>query len=230
MKKHRYSPEQIQFLKDNVAGRSYAELTDMFNWKFNCSVKKGTIKNNMYLRNIKRGGNYYYTPEEIQFLKDNVAWRSYRDLVERFNKQFGSHGKKLTLSKMAGISRWYKIKNNKDHTLSVIKTKRCPVGSEYITYDGITKIKLSDPDVWKKKHLFIWEAANGPVPKGHTVIFADENKSNFNLNNLLLVSFREFLIMVRQHLIFPDAEKTKNGLLIARLKILANDKIKEAKK
>lgn len=38
------------------------------------------------------------------------------------------------------------------------------------------------------KHRFLWETANGPIPKGHKVIFADGDKTNITLDNLIMVS------------------------------------------
>lgn len=52
---------------------------------------------------------------------------------------------------------------------------------------------------------------------GHKVIFADGNKRNFNINNLILVSNSEALIMNTNKLIYEDAELTKTGSLIAKV-------------
>ncbi|MDR0639231.1 MAG: HNH endonuclease [Spirochaetaceae bacterium] len=93
--------------------------------------------------------------------------------------------------------------------------------------NGVCYIKTAQA-VWKKKHIAIWEAANGPVPQGHVVIFADGNKSNFDLDNLLLVSRQEFMIMNHLKLIFPDKEATKAGKLVADLILLINRKKREA--
>jgi hypothetical protein len=88
-------------------------------------------------------------------------------------------------------------------------------------------VKIANPDVWKVKKTIIWEAANGPIPKGYVVIFADRNKSNFDLDNLLLVSRKELMIMNRKSLIFPDQDLTKTGKAIAGLHMAINSKIKK---
>ena len=89
-------------------------------------------------------------------------------------------------------------------------------------------IKTADPDVWEREHRAIWEAENGPVPQGHRIIFADGNKSNFDLDNLLLVSRSELSVMTIRKLIFPDREATMTGKLIADLILLINRKKREA--
>jgi hypothetical protein len=67
----------------------------------------------------------------------------------------------------------------------------------------------------------IWEKANGKVPKGHVVIFADGNIRNFNLDNLMLVSRAELGVMNRCCLISIHKELTRTGKTIADIKILA---------
>lgn len=52
---------------------------------------------------------------------------------------------------------------------------------------------------------------------GYKVIFADRNKRNFDLDNLILVTDSEALIMNTNKLIYEDAELTKTGSLIAKV-------------
>ncbi|GHV76492.1 hypothetical protein AGMMS49942_13130 [Spirochaetia bacterium] len=94
-----------------------------------------------------------------------------------------------------------------------------PVGTEVIDTDGYVKVKIADPKTWKVKHRIIWEKANGPVPKGNVIIFADGNRMNVKLKNLLMVSRKELAVMNRSGLIYENAEFTKTGKLIADIKI-----------
>lgn len=71
-----------------------------------------------------------------------------------------------------------------------------PIGSERIcSKDDILKVKISDSGRfqkdWQSKHSLIWEKHHGKkVPKGHVVMFADGNRRNFDINNLVLVHRR----------------------------------------
>lgn len=89
------------------------------------------------------------------------------------------------------------------------------IGSERVNGDGYVDVKIADPNKWKGKHILIWEAANGPVPKGHAVIFGDGNSRNFELSNLILVSRKQLLSLNRHNLIQNDAELTRTGVIIA---------------
>jgi len=46
---------------------------------------------------------------------------------------------------------------------------------------------------FKFVHVLMWEAANGPVPKGLFVVFKDRNKANIALENLELIDRQEHM-------------------------------------
>jgi hypothetical protein len=50
-----------------------------------------------------------------------------------------------------------------------------PVGSTRINADGYLDVKVTDsgypPRDWKGVHRLVWQEANGPIPRGHVVVF-----------------------------------------------------------
>jgi hypothetical protein len=105
-----------------------------------------------------------------------------------------------------------------------------PLGSERINADGYVEIKYSEKsgppkNKWKGKHILIWEKAHGPVPKSHVVIFADGNRRNFKLRNLVLVSRRELAVLNHASMLASKNEDiTKVSVNIAKLKTLIADR------
>lgn len=93
-----------------------------------------------------------------------------------------------------------------------------PVGSEYITNDGYTIVKTKAPNFWEYKQRFIWKKTHGEIPSNHVIIFADGNKSNFDIDNLICVSRNELRQLNRYKLKKNDAELTKVGIGIVKLK------------
>lgn len=91
------------------------------------------------------------------------------------------------------------------------------VGSERINVDGYIEIKVSEPSKWRLKHQVIWEEHNGSIPKGYAVIFGDGNPLNLKVNNLILVSRQQLLIMNRNKLIQNNADLTRTGTIIANI-------------
>lgn len=96
-----------------------------------------------------------------------------------------------------------------------------PIGSERIDKrDGSILVKVKDGQLqknWMSKSRYIYEQAHGKIPAGHKVIFADGDHSNFDLDNLILVSNAEELIMNQRKLISKEAEFTKTGAVIAKV-------------
>jgi hypothetical protein len=92
-----------------------------------------------------------------------------------------------------------------------------PVGSERINVEGYSEIKTKEPNVWEYKHRLIYEQHYGKAPDGYVVMFADRNKQNFDIDNLILVSRHEDLIMNSKKLLYNDKELTKSGHLVAKI-------------
>ena len=57
-----------------------------------------------------------------------------------------------------------------------------PVGTLRLNKDGYLQRKVSDtgysPRDWLSVHRLVWEAAHGPVPRGHIVVFKDGRKTH----------------------------------------------------
>jgi hypothetical protein len=72
-----------------------------------------------------------------------------------------------------------------------------PIGHERVTKDGYRERKMTDTGVTRHDyvglHHLLWEEHNGPVPKGHAVIFRDGNKENITIENLELVTRAELM-------------------------------------
>jgi hypothetical protein len=88
----------------------------------------------------------HYTPEEIQFLKDNISGRSYKDMMEMFNRKFKLS---IKMSTFLGIMQSNGIRNKGNNVLSVVDRRRYPIRSEVIS-SGYTMVKIANPGVWKK--------------------------------------------------------------------------------
>ena len=67
-----------------------------------------------------------------------------------------------------------------------------PIGAERISKDGYLERKTNDDmplqKRWRAVHLLIWEAAHGPLPKGHAIRFKNGDKTDIQLSNLELLS------------------------------------------
>jgi hypothetical protein len=176
-----------------------------------------------------------YTPDEIQFLKDNIKGRGRKEITELFNRHFGLSIKVEQINHLAikhklksGLTRRHY--NHKTRFKPGHKTNCKPIGSERMNR-GFIQVKVSNTNDyrkdWKFKHRVIWEKAYGEIPKDHKIIFADGNKLNLSLDNLLLISNKEHIVMNSQNLTSNDLELTKIGHNIAKLSLLISKRKRE---
>lgn len=99
----------------------------------------------------------------------------------------------------------------------------CVVGNERYRNNAL---QIKTPDgTWALKSVFTWEQANGPLPEGYRILFADQNKLNCNLDNLIPVTMREIFYMNRNGLITTNKELTKAGLALARHSLAIVDRV-----
>lgn len=181
---NKYTNEMIEFLKEVAPQKTYKEITELFNKKFNLEVTAGIIKNLLSRKKI-------HTGTLGQFKKGSIPW----------NK---------------GLKTGIKPRRY-DKNGDVIWIEK-PIGSEYITNDGYTIVKTKAPNFWEYKQRVIWKKTHGEIPHNHVIIFADGNKSNFDIDNLICVSKNELRQLNRYKLKKDDADLTKVGIGIVKLK------------
>lgn len=104
-----------------------------------------------------------------------------------------------------------------------------PVGSERLDKDGYIIIKIANHK-WVRKHRWIWEQKYGEISKDSVIIFADGNKENLDLDNLICVTRNELKILNQCRLISSIPELTKTGLNVAKIKAKLYELRKESKK
>lgn len=86
-----------------------------------------------------------------------------------------------------------------------------PIGHERQTKDGILQRKVTDtgntPRDYKSVHSIVWEAAHGPIPAGHVVIFkpgaATSIAAEITPEKLELVSRAELMRRNSRHARYP---------------------------
>ncbi|MCX4351733.1 MAG: HNH endonuclease signature motif containing protein [Lachnospiraceae bacterium] len=184
---------------------------------------------------------HVYTEEEHAFMREFVPGHSYREIATAFTEKFGweisisqvnayignhhlntgrtgrfqkgqvppNKGKKGVYA--AGCEKtWFP----KGH----IPKNHRPVGSERVNKDGYVEVKVAEPNKWKLKHRIVWEKVNGPVPKGYIIIFRDNDKTNTDINNLLMIKRGIHAVMNHTGLCEYSGEFKDTAVMIAELK------------
>lgn len=198
---HNYTQEQREFIEKNYPGIKTPVLAQMFNERFGTDLSRQQIKSYLTNHGLHNG------------------------VVCRFEKGHvpANKGKKMSPELYARCS---KTMFKKGH----IPANHKPVGSERIDCkDGYHLVKVAEPNKWRLKHVLLWEQHNGPVPKGYKVIFANQNRDDIRIENLILASDAQMAVVNKRRLMHPDAELTKNALSLASLLIGISKKSKNRK-
>ncbi len=199
--KHQYSDEENYFIIQNAKGISCKELTKRFNKKFKTNVSENSIKIKKSKLGVKSGIVTKFEKGQIPF---NKGMKGYMK-PEQYEKC------KKTMFKKGHIP----------HNLK-------PVGSERKNKKCGMLVK-SKEGFWTTKSRYIYEQKYGKIPDGYKIIFADRNINNFDLDNLVLVSNAEAMIMSNKQLFKENKELTKTGVIIAKVIHKANYRRKYGK-
>lgn len=200
-----YQPEWNDWLRENVKGKSYQEITDLFNATFGTNKTLGQIKSQLANLGLQNGLDGCFKKGQEPFNK-GLKWDDY------MSEEGQANARKNQFS-------------SEDRSINNANFNELPVGSECVDKNGYIMVKMDTPQnkisshkYWIHKHILIYEQHYGEVPKGYKVIFADGNNRNFDIDNLVLVSNAELLVMNNNGLYYKGyGELTKAGTDIAKL-------------
>jgi len=218
-----YSLALIAFIKKKaLTVSSTKELVVLVNKRFGIELSYNQmrgIKRYYGIFSGKAGRQTIFSPQIIDFMKERAPYVTYKGLKNMVNSRFKT---RYTTEQ---------IRNGRKNHVKLPK-KRFPLLTEIIDNQGYLNIKVSTDSLipkenWKRKHIWIWEKVNGPVPNGHVLIFLDGCKTNCVIENLALVSKGEHALLNQFELRFKDPEMTKKGIKIARHRLAVCKQIKE---
>lgn len=193
---HKWSEKEEQWLTKNVKGITLKELTNRYNKKFNMNLSESAIANRKNKLNLHSG----ITGGQSQ--KGQISWNKGKTWDEYMPKESQERSRKTTFKKGS------------------IPPNHREIGEERLDSDGYVLVKVQDGHLnknWVLKHRLIWESMYGNIPIGYKIMFADGNKRNLDIKNLILVSDAEELIMNQNRFVKDNADLTRVGLNIARV-------------
>ena len=207
----KYPSGMLEYVKSIAQGKGNKELAELVNRKFG----EGTI-----------------TEKQMKTFKKNHKISS--GLTGHFSKGHIPQNKGKTWDEQ-GISKEKQKKMLKTtYKKGNIPPNTKKVGEYSHTTDGYLIRKVQETgtqrEKWEFVHLAVWEEHNGPVPEGCMITFADGNKDNCDISNLILETRAQHGVKNRWNIHGYDAESEKIANQIADLKMAVTSAKKRRKK
>lgn len=199
----RWPQGMYEFIRDNSWNVSSKEMADMVNEKFGTDYTPGMIKQFRQRHGIKSGRTGWYQRGHAPGTKGKTLEEICKHDPEKLARVKSTQFKK-------GQTSWNHV----------------PIGTISKNKEGYLVKKVSEEggqwDRWKSLHRLVWEEHNGPIPAGMSIIFKDGDRTNCDIDNLMMVSQAENRVLTRKQLRFEDSELTEAGVHMVRLLIKAN--------
>lgn len=209
----------------------------LFNYRMVCGRKGGN----------PTGTLLAFTPEQAKFIAENYRTMTVAELTKAFNTHFGTRKKESSIKCFTGnhkvqsgrTGHFVKGQKTWNHgvtgymgaNVTSFKKGQIPpnkkrLWTERINRDGFIEISIPErnphtgfPTRYRHKHVWLWEMANGPVPKGHVIAFVDGIKTHCELDNLMLLTRGELLTLNSHG--YKDAPAELKPSLLALAKVEA---------
>lgn len=227
-KTHRWTDEQIQIIRDNMADKTVKEIAEMIYKQ--CGVRRSgqsvagcAAKHKIYKHDYHR-----YTDAEIQFIKSKTfKYRTIKDMINGFNDKFCEN---VTEASVKGLMKKENIKfgHNEGQNKKGEMTHSNPIGTERI-HNNRVFVKIADDCVagkrtcvsenpnYKLKKRIVWEKHYGKIPEGTVICHLDKDFTNCDIDNLYLTTQSVLSSAIRYKMLSTNKELTKAGMKYCEL-------------
>jgi hypothetical protein len=174
----KWKPHEIELLKQHYSDSNIHELMQMLN------KTSGAIYNQAYLNKLKKSPEY----EEKRRLQDikNIS----KNTSSRFQK--GNKPWNKGVKGFMGANATSFKKGNKPHNTRKVGDTRIDGKDMFLL------IKVADKQ-WIRKEILIWESVHGKIPKGHVVRVKNPFLDKYDINNLMLITHAENMLLNTIH-------------------------------
>lgn len=171
----------------------------------------------------KFNNNYVFTDDIVDYIETIYKGKSTFEITDLINKKFDKDIKREQVRNY--------LKDHKMPTGFRNKWINQEIKYEKVIYKGNTKQTsiLNEFGKYESKQKYIYRRHYGSIPKGCVIVFLDNNRENFDINNLMAVPKKIIPVMNFNHLFFDDKELNKTSFVLAELMIKKMEKIRNEK-
>lgn len=166
----RYTEEMCQFLIEYAPKHRISEIQAAFEGRFGIKPTKAAVS-------VKISRLGVHSCFDGKFQKGRTSPNKGKKLEEMMPPESAARFRQNQFQKGHKLKQVYKVGDEK-----------------VVSHDFLAVLT---PEGWKRKHYLVWEQHHGKVPEGHYVVFADGNKRNFDIENLVCVSCSQHIKLGR---------------------------------
>lgn len=157
----------------------------------------------------------FFTPEEDQFLRDNVAkCFDLRELNDWFNDRFSNHI--ITKSNMTKRLQRLGLKKGSHNIRKGVMPSRNSIGTVIVSKDG-KKPRVKTENGYVQANTYFKELYFGKNENDKMLIHLNGDYADFSRDNVVLVTRSIYSSILWRKWIFKDPELTKTAILTAEL-------------
>jgi hypothetical protein len=176
----------------------------------------GGIRKRLHIT-APKGETFKLNKEQEEYLKSIITKPS-KDIIDLFYKKYN---KQFTIEQIWYYRRKWKPKNveHRGHfKKGYTPHNKGNIGDIELHKNGYYFIKIADNKRYQRYGRYMWEKYhNKKIPKGYSVVYLNQDKSDFSKDNLVLVKNEELVIAKNRGLLTNSKKATKVGLTVAKL-------------
>lgn len=218
--KYDLTSEQLEYLKEIAPLHKRQKISDLFFKKYNIRLPLWKVDRIKAKYNIKY--QYIMNEEMENYFKTIIKDNSYKKISELFFKKYNI---KLSRNQIWYYCNKYNIHNGIDQTKLIGKMKYNYKGAGHEWIDkrtGYTYVTVKS-GCYVQKQRYIYEKHYGKIPKGYSIIFLDNDKTNFDIDNLLMVKDTEKGLFGCYKIYSKDKEIQKLVISLIKMKDKENN-------
>lgn len=241
--------EQERYIKSRWSEMSCESLRKQFNEVFGTSYKTTAFHYHTKRLGLQKHIEHKYTSDQDAFLRDNSSKMTRKELVDSFNKRYGTSIKENAIVqrcflrgwkagsdgkfKVGGVP-WGKTKGGREEYLKALRASasKCyhferghvphntlPVGAVRLWSD---ELMIKTDDGWKVWLRHLWEQEHGKIPEGYVVISVDGDRDTKDVSKLRMISNRTLTTLMANNWVGEGEGIVDTGIVWCTLKELLN--------
>ena len=228
-RKHFWTVEEEDWIRKNYTkGKTCPVLAKEYQEYFGTAIDFHSIQSKAHMLGIRGQAQPPLSSDELEFLRENGGKMRREALAKLYNEKFGTNRSRANITSLCAH---HKIPAWDMPATKGLLVSKYPVGAErwhgrkslnYL-YVKVSNTGNREKD-WVLKHRYIWEKEYGKIPDDCVISFLDNDRTNFQLDNLCLMTKKEGVIMAKLGWNqICDPELKKAALNACRLQISLRD-------